>query len=400
MTRYRALSLTRDGRSDLSFVEAATIEEAAAQLIAKGATPIDVRLGTPSLVERLNQPVVARARLRPADLALVTEQIATLLTAGLPLERALDLLAAQPATRSHGRFSSNLLTSIRAGRSFADALAAEPGVPSYYIGVVRAAERGGRLRDGLSDLAGTLRRSESVRQQLVAALTYPAIVLATSIGALFIVLTGVIPEFEPIFAGEEHRLPWLTRAVLALSRLVNNHGGLLLLGFTIATLVALLALRQPAARQRLGALAARLPGSDLARRHAAARLLRVLGSMLSNGVPLAEALELTTGRFGWRSLVQAAAQSVREGAALSAALARDPRFPRTAVRLIEVGEESGDLAGMSLHAAGLLETETRARVDRVVAIANPVAVILLGGLVALLIMGVMLGIFSVNELAA
>lgn len=402
MIRFRALALGADGRADWSFVEAKSIEDAAAQLVANGFVPLDIRTGTPSLIERLNQPVVLAARIRGGELALVTEQLAALLEAGLPLERTLDMVAAQSATRGGRQLLNALLADIRGGATFGDALARQKSIPAYYVGVVRSAERGGRLRGGLHDLALTLRQTETVRQQLLSALTYPAIVLATTVLALLVVLVGVIPEFEPVFEGEEHRLPLLTQGVVGLSRLVTNDWPLLLLFMAALGLGGWLTLRHPLVKPRVARLMTGFPGSDLVRKYTAARMLRVLGSMLTNGVPLTEALGLTAGSvkaFGYAELARNAEQQVREGASLSAALGREPKFPATALRLIEVGEQSGELAAMSLRAAHLLEIETKARIERLVAIANPVAVVLLGGIVALLIMGVMLGIFSLNDLA-
>lgn len=396
MTQYRALALKPDGSAEWTNIEAGSIEEVAARLTATGAAPIDIRLGAPSLLERLNQPIATSTAIRQAELTLVTEQLVALLEAGLPLEGALEMLSAQASAKATRRTLDSLLAAIRSGSTFADALAATRGVPASYAGVVQAAERGGRLREGLADLAATMREAATFRGQLVSALLYPAIVLLTTIGALIVVLTGVVPQFEPIFAGEEHRLPLLTRAVLALSRLVTGDWPWLLL--LLATMTALIwrMRRSPWLAARLY----RLPGAALAQKYSAARLLRVLGSMLRNGVPLAEALELaarSVGRLGHARLATAASQQVREGAALSQALGRAAGFPPAALRLLEIGEQSGRLAEMSLRAAALLEAETRTRIERLVAVANPLAIMLLGGLVALLIMGVMLGIFSLND---
>lgn len=402
MIRYRVLHLASDGRLDWQFITAPTVAEAASVAIQRGLTPLEIRAGNPSLLERLNQPITWGNRIGRADLTLLTDQLAALLEAGLPLDRSLDLLHSQAAARSGRTLLHTLLGRVRAGASLADACTDSRDIPRFYVGVLRAAERSGRLAGGLRDLATALRHAETTRQQAISALTYPAIVLLMTIAALAIVLVGVVPSFEALFAGEEDRLPLLTRVVLGLSRLVTQNGGWLLTGSVSLIGALVYAMRSREVQQRLRPYLMRLPGAPLYRTYTAGRVCRVLATMIFNGVPLQDAVVLAGGVTASRSmrrLLEEVAQRLREGADLSSTLHQGGVFPVTAIRLIEVGEQTGQLAGLCARAADLLEEAARVRLERLVGILNPLAILFLGGLIAALILGVMLGIFSVNEMA-
>ena len=398
--RYRAEAVSAEGRREWTTVEGSSVEDAAVHLLRSGRTPLQLRTGAMSWRERLDQPIAIGGGLTSSQLALATEQLAILLGAGLPLEGALGLLQRQATARAPRAFLTRLRVAVQSGASFGTALDREPRIPPFYTGVVRAAERSGRLRQGLDDLAEALRHADSVRRQLVTSLSYPAIVFITAIFALIFVLTRVVPEFEPTFRGHEDKLPFLTVVTVRASRLLLAGWSYMIAATALAVFVFWRIMRDEPTRARLGHLLRNFPGAETLRRYVAARLLRVLGSMLVNGVPLVQALWFAQGAIGrlvFRDAARNAATSVRAGASFGAALAREPRFPELAVQLVEVGERSGSLGPMCLRAAALLESETQARVQFFVALANPIAIILLGGLIAPLIMGVIMGIFALGN---
>ena len=401
MTAYRCTVLSAEGRTAWRTVEAPDEAGAVARLVSDGLTPLSVRSGALTLADRLDRPVAFGGGLRLSEQSLLLTQLALLVRAGLPVDRSLDLLREQAPRAVQRDLIAGVLGRVRAGGGLARGLEETGSFPGYVTGVVRAAERGGRLGDALATIAARLTESATTRRQLTTALTYPAAVLAATIAALALVLTTVVPQFEPVFAGEEDKLPTLTRLVLALSRTVDAHG-LLLLVLGVAIPVGLwLLVRSAGGQAFVTRYRHRIPGLRLRDQYLSAQVTGILGTLLANGVPVVAALPLVRGAVGsrlWQAQLGTVERQVREGRSLSAAMS-GTLMPSSAVRLIEVGERSGQLAGTCARASEILVQASRARIDRIVALANPIAIVTLGGLVAMLVAGVMLGIFALGDFA-
>ena len=402
MTEYRCLVVSPEGRADWRLVEAPSEAGALGRLAAAGLTAIEIRTGKASLAERLNRPVGFGSGVGRAEQALVLTQLALLIRSGLPVDRSLDLLREQAPQARLRDLLAEVLARVRGGATLAAALEDRGAFPAYATGVIRSAERSGRLGDALASVAERMSRAAATRRRLVTALTYPAAVLAASLLALLLVLTQVVPQFEPVFAGEEERLPTLTRAVLWMSATMREQGLLLLLLLIGLPLLAWLGVRSRAFAALGAEYRHRIPGMRLRDQYLAAEAVGVLGTLLANGVAVVSALPLVRGALGserWRRHLGDVERRVREGESLSRALASADLVPRSAVRLMEVGERSGQLAGTCRQASDILGEAARARIERIVSLANPIAIILLGGLVALLVAGVMLGIFALGDFA-
>lgn len=402
MTLYRCLIVSSEGRSGWRLVDAPTEAGAVSRLAALGLTAIDVRSGKATLAERLNQPVRIGGGVGLSEQSLILTQLALLVRSGLPVDRSLDLLREQAPRAAQREFLGEVLARVRAGSGLAAAIDGHGVFPLYVVGVVRSAEKAGRLGEALTSLAARMSSAAATRRALVTALTYPAAVLAATLLALVLVLVGVVPQFEPLFAGEEARLPALTRAVLALSWAANEHGLLLLAAVCAPPLLLWLYLRSPAGAALQAEHRHRIPGMKLRDHHIAAELMALLGTLLGNGVSVVAALPLARGAIRserWRRHLGEVERRVREGESLSRALGRADLVPRTAIRLIEVGERSGHLAGTCQQAGQVLGDAARARIERIVSLANPIAIVSLGGIVAMLVAGVMLGIFALGDFA-
>jgi type II secretory pathway component PulF len=402
MTEYRCLVVSGEGREAWRMVDAPSEKSAVARLIADGLTPIEVKSGAMTLIDRLNQPVRWRGGLGLSEQSLIMTQLATLIRSGLPVDRCLDLLRDQSPNARQRDLLAQVLTSIRAGQGLAQALERHSGFPGYVIGVIRSAERSGRLGEALSSLAARMTIAAATRRQLVNALTYPAAVLAATLLALALVLTLVVPQFEPIFAGEEARLPTLTRAVLALSSLVTGNGLLLAVLLILIPFAVYKFLRSDAGGAFVQRHRSRIPGMMLRDQYLAAQFTGVFATLTGNGVAVIKALPLARSAIAserWRRHLGEVERRVREGATLSRALAAEAFVPRTAIRLIEVGERSGQLSETCEKASEIMGDAARARIDRIVSLANPIAIVSLGGLVGMLVAGVMLGIFSLGDFA-
>jgi type II secretory pathway component PulF len=205
-----------------------------------------------------------------------------------------------------------------------------------------------------------------------------------------------------VFAGEEDRLPSLTRGVLALSALISTHGATLLVAAASLVGAMWFFLRSPSGSELLSRHHRRVPGLGLRDQYLAAQFTGVLGTLITNGVTAVAALPLARGAIGsrrWQRHIIDVERRVREGARLSSALSEGGLLPSTAVRLVEVGERSGKLADTCAQASSIIAEASRARLERIVSLVNPIAIVLLGGIVAMLVAGVMLGIFALGDFA-
>ncbi len=417
MARFSVEASAANGRTrERLSIEASSPTEAARLVLAQGRFPISVQAERAGLAARLDQSLWTNEGLGLAELALFAEQLADLVRAGVTIEQALDLLS--PGARSGGsntedsgdrrdraiaRLAQRLLRRVREGASLSAALRQEPAVPQAFAGVIQGAEGAGALAVGLASLAVSLQRQGETRERIRTALAYPAMVLVVAVLAVSFVLTAVIPEFAPLFAGEERRLPMITRGVLWLSALLT--GRLLWVGLALLLTGALgrvIWRRSPGLRQRVWRLALRLPPVRYALRLDLAQATRVMGALLESGMEASHAMQLAGEAASFERNRQGFAQGarrLREGESLSRVYAALPQMPDAAASLLAVGERSGQAGAAATRAAQLIETDTNRRMNRLLATLNPVAVIALGALVALFIAAIMLGILSINQLA-
>lgn len=397
---WRAQVVAPSGEMEWRSIEAATREAAISQLVADGVSPLDLRSGKPTLYEILQQPVRLSVGLPVSEQALLLRQLATLVGSGIAVDRSLDLLADQSAHRTARRVIRDILVRVRRGGSLATGFEASTVFPAYVAGIIRSAEKGGRLGAALASVAERVELTAATRRQLITSLSYPAAILVATIGALFLVLTAVVPQFQPLFAGEEDRLPMLTRMVLAMSDLAVNHSGTIFTALGLVIVSLIIGFRVEAIREAFAPLRRWVPFIRLRDQYLAAQFSSLLGTLLANGITLVEALPLVRGALGkgrWNGFLADVERQIRAGHRLSASLARGDLLPTTVIRLIEVGEQSGKISETSLQAGKILNDAVRARIERIVSLVNPVAIITLGGLVGMLVAGVMLGIFAMGD---
>lgn len=337
-------------------------------------------------------------------MAVLTRDLATMLSSGLALDRALEVLVEVVDGRPLKQMISRLWSRIRGGASLADAAAAEGEVfPRYYVSMVRAGETDGSLEVVLGRLADYLDGAEAVRQRVNASLRYPLILLVMTGLSITVLLTFVLPEFEPLFEDAGEALPLLTRGVMAVGDAFRDYGafGLVLL---LAGLVLLRRrLKDPAFRRRWDGRLLALPlVGPLVTKIEVGRLARTLGSLLGNGVALPQALNLTregAGNAAIADAVERVTAAAKEGQGLAGPLLQTGRFPALAVHLIRVGEETGRLDEMLIRVADIYDAEVERTVQQLLALLVPVITIGLGAVIALIIGSVVVAIFSVNQLA-
>jgi general secretion pathway protein F len=376
------------------------------QLHARGLLPIhatEQRAGA-------NRPDAARflawrrdARLSGNDLALFSQQLGRLLKAGLPLDRALDILATIAGRRAAPTVRRTL-ERVRDGASLSEAMAAQRGAfPASYVSVIRAGEAGGALHAVLTRVAEFLARSEAMRQRVISASIYPAILLAAAAASIGLVMTVVLPQFEPMFRDAGARLPATTRLVMAGGDLLRQDWWLILLGLLGGTLAWTRLMRRPqVAAWRDCALLALPVVGNLITRFEVGRFCRTLGMLLSGGVAAPKALALcgaTVGNRGIAAAIETASIRFSHGEGLASPLARSGRFPALALQFIRIGEETGRLEEMLAETADIYDQEVQRLLDRLLAMLVPAITIVMGLIVALIIASVMTAMISINDLA-
>jgi general secretion pathway protein F len=397
--RYKALSAT--GETLDGQMEAASAEEVIVRLQDQGHLPVEARRADAGGGEGLGS-LFKRREFDDDQTLQFTQQLATLLGAGQPLDRALGILLELPDSVQARRVVERIRESVRGGAPLSTALEQQHGIFSrLYVNLVRAGEAGGSLQDSLRRLADYLERSAVLRSRLVNALTYPAILLTLVGASVAFLMAVVVPQFQALFENMNVALPWYTATVLAVSLFLRDWWWLVLGGALAAAGWLATRLSVPETRRALDQrlLATRFPG-DLLAKLDTARLARTLGTLLRNGVPLLAALNLSRPVLSNRVLaeaVEAAAEEVKTGSGLGYALGRQKRFPRLAVHMVQVGEESGELDTMLLKVADTFDRESADALERLLAFLVPTIIVLLTCLVGAIILSVLLPIYDLTN---
>lgn len=401
MPLYRYKALNTRGETLEGQMEAASDAEVVLRLQEQGHLPVEARPAS----EGGGGSLKGLFRARPFSgerLVQFTQQLATLLAAGQPLDRALGILLDLPEDEGARRTIADVRDQVRGGTSLSAALERQHGTFSrLYINMVRAGEAGGTLQETLQRLAEYLERSRALRGRVLNALIYP-IILVVMVGLALLFLLGyVVPQFGVMYESLGAELPFFTRVILGLGELVSTWWIVLLAVPSLAALWFDRRLRDPAFRARFDEwiLGRKLAGGLVARIETA-RLARTLGTLLRNGVPLIAALGIGRNVLGNRALasdVEAAGEEVKNGVPLSAALARGKRFPRLALQMVQVGEESGALDTMLLKTADTFEAQTGQALDRMLAALVPAITLLLAVVVMVVILAVLVPIYDLTN---
>ena len=401
MPAYAFEALDPQGQTRRGVLEADTARAARSQLRAQEWVPLKVEP-----VQRqssgLNTVIWESKVFSHTALAVWTRQLAGLVNAGLPLERALSALAEEAETPRQRDLVSALRTEVNAGAPFAKALAQHPREFSgIFIAVIGAGEQSGHLNLVLERLADDLQEQQTLRGKLLAAGLYPAIVSLVALVIVLFLLAYVVPQVAQVFSSNQQALPFLTTAMLALSEAVQQFWlwGLLLVA--AAGVGTHMALRQAELRRRFDAAWLQLPlVGRLARGYNAARFASTLAMLATAGVPILKALQAaadTLSNTALRQDAQDALVLVREGAPLASALAQHPRFPRLLVMFSRLGEQTGTLPTMLQRAATQLSEEVQRRALQLATILEPLLIVAMGGMVMLIVLAVMLPIIQLNQ---
>ena len=401
MPAYSFEALDPQGQTRRGVLEADTARHARSQLRAQDWVPLKIDLQQAAKTGL--QTVIWESKVFGNDaLAVWTRQLAGLVGAGLPLERALSTLSQEAETPRQRDLVSALREEVNAGATFAKALAQYPReFSAIYLAVIAAGEQSGHLDMVLESLAEDLQTQQALRNKLLAATLYPAIVSVVALLIVFFLLTYVVPQVAQVFSSNQQALPWLTTFMLGLSALVQALWLWVLLLVVVVTWVLRLALRQSDFRQRFDAAWLQLPLiGRLSRGYNAARFASTLAMLAAAGVPILKALQAasdTLSNAAMRRDAQEAYAMVREGAPLASALAQHARFPRLLVMFARLGEQTGTLPTMLQRTAQQLGEEVQRRALQLATILEPLLIVVMGAVVMLIVLAVMLPIIQLNQ---
>lgn len=339
------------------------------------------------------------------DLAVFTRQFAAMIDAGLPIVRALGVLAEQTENEKLRGVVSEVRRDVESGEPLSDALGRHPEVfGRLYVEMVRAGEVGGVLDEVLLRIAAQQEKDRELRRKVRSALTYPLVVLVMAVLAAAFMLVFVVPIFARMFEDLGGTLPLPTQIAMALSGLLTGFGGLVLLILLVAAAYAFYRWRKTEQGRRVwDRLVLRLPlrVGEVARKVAVARFARTFGTLSSSGVPILQALEITASAAGNHEVERAvlgARDAVRRGSAIHEPLEAEPVFPPMVSRMVAVGEETGDLEGMLEKVADFYEGEVDAAVGSLASIIEPVMIVVVGAIVGGIIVAMYLPMFRIFEL--
>ncbi len=403
MPAYRFEALDAAGKATTGLIEADNAKAARAQLRTRALVPLAV---TPVALAADSGPgtagrLLTRRVFSATGLAVWTRQLAGLVGSGLPLERALTALADEAETPREHELVAHLKSEVNAGSSFARALASAPReFDDVYRAVVAAGEQSGALGPVLESLADDLEQRQALRQKVLGAMLYPAIVSAIALIIVVVLVTYVVPQIAGVYSTGKRALPALTVGLLALSAFARTWGWLVLLVATGSIGLLITARRNEAFRERSDAALLRLPlVGRLARGYNAARFGGTLAMLAAAGVPILKALQAAAETLSNRAMRADALDAlvqVREGAPLASALAAKKRFPGLLAMFARLGEQTGQLPVMLQRAAAQLSAEVQRRAMAAATLLEPLLIVGMGGVVVVIMLAVLLPIIQLN----
>jgi general secretion pathway protein F len=414
MPEFDWRAVEADGRMARGRLDAASPEQVAQQLKARGLVPVAVQAASGGVATSpaLAAPAARKAGLfsrrggvSRADVLSATHELAVMLRAGLPLAYALRVLVDMSGKPPVQALLQQLLDDVKGGAPLSRALARQGDrFGDFYVQMVRAGEASGQLPAALERLSEHLTRAAALRESVISAATYPLILLVVALLSLAGMIGFVVPQFEKLFADMGEAVPLATRFVLGLSHHARDWG----LAWVAALLVGGLGVaawrRTPAGQVRWQALLLRLPLlGRLLHGFQLGLFARTLGTLVGSGVPLLAALDIavdTVSSTPVRQALRGMVMPVKSGTRLAQAMADTRQFEPLAVNLVRVGEETGRLGPLLLEFARVTDQRVETGLKRMLALLEPALIVVLGVLIAGIIVSILLGILSVNEIAA
>ncbi len=386
---------SKDGKTIHGTSEAASKEDVIASLRKQNITPLLVKpeKAGGSLFKGLG----FGKKVKVKDLAVFTRQLSTMVSAGVPLNRSLHTLQDQTKSAYFKKVIAGVSKDVEGGTPLADAFKKYPDVFSdVFVNMVRAGEAGGILDEILKRLSLQIERDASMRKKIKGAMAYPIVILSVTVVSFFGIMIFIIPKLGAIIkdlGGEDAQLPIYTQAMLSISGFLQKYAIPIIVGAFIITFIIRRYIKTPKGRYQFDGLLLRVPIiKNVIMKVAIARFARTFASLMSSGVTVLDALEVTGGAIGNKVIekeLQEAAHEVKNGKPLSEPLAKSKHFPDIVAQMLSVGEESGQIDTILIKVADFYEEEVETTIDSMASIIEPIMIIVLGAVVGVIAASVM-----------
>jgi general secretion pathway protein F len=401
MTNFYFKAVASDGQLRTGSIHAETERWVAQELRRQGLTPVFV--GTePKKSFELKLPGFSGAKRR--DVLFFTQELSTLLNAGVPLDRSLSITGELTERSSFRNLVQDILRVLKGGRSLADSLATHPDYFSdLYINMCRAGEASGSLAVVFERLSEFERTRDDLRSYILSSMAYPCLLVLVGIGSILVLMNFVVPRFAAVFEQSRIEMPLPTKLLMEGSKFLQAYGLAGLIGLFVLVVGLYVYVRTSSGRLWWDSLRLRVPllGSAL-RKAETARFARAMGTLVANSVPLVQSIAIAGATLSNRRIsrsLESVAVGVKRGEGIAAPMRRAGQFPPLAAHLLAVGEETGRLDSMFVRMADIYDADTRAAIRRFTSLFEPLIILVMGIIVGVLILSIMLAIVSMNDVA-
>jgi general secretion pathway protein F len=401
MPVYEYKGVSAGGRSVSGVLDGESLKTVRAKLKRDGVVVLEIHEGGALRAVRAREISIRAGRVKTGDLANATRQLATLVSSGLPLMEALNVLVEQEEGSALKASLSSVRDSVREGSSLADALKRSPKIFSLlYVNMVAAGEVSGTLEITLDRLADFLEEQVRFRGKLTAALAYPALMTLIGMGVLFFLFSFVLPRVVGMFEDTKQQLPLITLALLKVVGALSSYWWLILLALGCAAYYLRRYAATAAGKQKLDTLFLKMPVfGTLIRMIAVSRFTRTLGTLLESGVPALSALDIVQSVIGNTVLAEAvrkARENVREGESIADPLRRSGLFPPVVVQMVAVGEKSGELEKMLLKVSDSFDRSVESRIAALMSLVEPAIILAMGVIIGTIVIAILLPILQMS----
>jgi general secretion pathway protein F len=402
MASFYFKAVASDGKPRAGTLTGETEKAVAAELRRQGLVPVYVGVEPLKKGFRLRLPSLVLGRRR--DVLFFTQELATLLKAGVPLDRALSITAELTERPGFRLIVLDVLRVLKGGKPLADSLGTHPEYfPDLFVNMVRAGEASGALAVVFERLSEFETSRDELRGYIISSMIYPVLLSLVGLGSVFVLMNFVAPRFAAVFEQSRMPIPVPTRIMLEASRWMQTYGWMLAGAVLIGAAGLHSYVRTAAGRLWWDTLRLRVPvlGSAL-RKAETARFARAMGTLVANGVALVQSIAIAGATLNNRKIagsLESVARGVKRGEGIAGPLAKTGQFPPLAAHLLTVGEETGRLDEMFSRMAEIYERETRVAIRRLTSLFEPLVILVMGVLVGTLILSMLLAITSINEVA-
>jgi len=401
MIAYHFRAVSSDGKSRTGTLSAEDEKRVAQELRKQGLIPLYIGL-TPQGKSELALPKFHFGRKR--DVLFFTQELSTLLNAGVPLDRAISITSELGEKAEFRGVVNDILRTLKGGKSLADSLATKPDYfPAIYVNMVRAGEASGSLASIFERLSEYEKTRDELRGYIVSSMVYPALLTVVGFGSIFTLMYFVVPRFAQAFTVSNMKLPFMTQLLMDTSAYVKAYGLWFLGGLAAAIVLFKGYVSTAEGKYWWDGFRLKLPLlGDALRKAETAQFTRAMGTLISNGVPLVQSLNISRGIMTNKRMadsLELVAQGVKRGEGLASPLSAAGMFPPLTAHLVAIGEETGRLDTMFLRAADIYDADTKAAIKRFTSLFEPLIILVMGVAVGALILSMLLAITGINEMA-